>query len=356
VSHQQTASKIQNTEQLAMSQGKSENGQTAAAEQSIGRDILMVVRGVCMGAADVVPGISGGTVALILGIYSRWVTAISHIDSTMLRLAWNRKWREAAERCDLRFLVGLGIGVVVGVGMMTVVMNELLTSQFSRSITMAAFFGMILASGILVARMISFQGVKQLPILAILGVAGAVLAWWLTTLNSGAASEPSSLYLFFCGSVAICAMVLPGISGAMLLLVLGVYEHLTDVLKNLPHALRTGEGAGESLLTVFVFASGCLISLLAFSRFLRWLLARCRVETMSVLCGFIFGALPKIWPYQLDMTPEIEKFRHKDFQAYLPEWNSAGDWTLAGVIVISFLAVLAIHRMVHGPTAQREIV
>ena len=77
---------------------------------------------------------------------------------------------------------------------------------------------------------------------------------------------------------------------------------------------------------------------------------------MSVLCGFIFGALPKIWPYQLDMTPEIEKFRHKDFQAYLPEWNSAGDWTLAGVIVISFLAVLAIHRMVHGPTAQREIV
>ena len=129
-----------------MSQGKSENGQTAAAEQSIGRDILMVVRGVCMGAADVVPGISGGTVALILGIYSRWVTAISHIDSTMLRLAWNRKWREAAERCDLRFLVGLGIGVVVGVGMMTVVMNELLTSQFSRSITMAAFFGMILAA------------------------------------------------------------------------------------------------------------------------------------------------------------------------------------------------------------------
>ncbi len=322
---------------------------------SLAGDLLMIVRGVCMGAADVVPGVSGGTVALILGIYTRWVTAISHLDSTMLRLAWNRKWREATERCDLRFLVGLGAGVVCGVVSMTFVMNKLLTSHYSRSITMAAFFGMILASGILVAMLISLDGWKRLPQLSVMGVAGAALAWWLTSLDGGTASEPSLVYLFFCGSIAICAMVLPGISGAMLLLVLGVYEHLTGVLKNLPHALRTGEGAGEALLTVFVFVAGCVISLLAFSRFLRWLLARRRVETMAVLCGFIFGAVPKIWPYQLDMSPEIETFRHKVFAAYLPDWRSTDDWTIAVVIVVSFLAVLAIHRLVHGPTATQEL-
>lgn len=317
-------------------------------DSSLANDLTMAARGLCMGAADVVPGVSGGTVALILGIYTRWVTAISRLDGETIRLVIRREWRAAAERCDLRFLVGLGCGVVCGVGTMTVVMNKLLTTDFTRSLTMAAFFGMILASALLVARLISLRDWTEAPRLAILGMAGAALAYWLTTLHHGEAADPTLPYLFFCGCVAICAMVLPGISGAMLLLVLGVYEFLTELLKEFPQRLIHGEPITHSLTVIAVFGSGCLISLLGFSRVLRWLLGTYRTPTMAVLCGFIFGALPEIWPYKIDQTPEIAKFREKTFESYIPDFTTPDHWLIAVVGVLAFSAVVLIDYRVRS--------
>jgi putative membrane protein len=110
-------------------------------------------------------------------------------------------------------------------------------------------------------------------------------------------------------------MILPGISGAMILLVLGVYEHLTEIPRN----FLAGKDIVDGLVTIAVFGTGCVISLVLFSKLLRWLLSRHHATTMSLLCGFMFGALRKLWPFQTDLNPEIEKFKEKAFAVFLPE-------------------------------------
>ena len=124
-------------------------------------------------------------------------------------------------------------------------------------------------------------------------IGGALVAWWVAGLHESSV-EPSYGYLFVCGMIGICAMILPGISGAYLLLVFGVYSHMTGILKALPK----GEISTENLITVAVFSSGCLVGLIGFSKVLRWLLASYESLTLATLCGFMVGALRKIWPFE----------------------------------------------------------
>jgi putative membrane protein len=297
-------------------------------------DGAQVMRGICMGCADVVPGVSGGTVALILGIYERLVTAISHFDGRLLGFLRRRQWGEATRHIDLRFLVALAMGILSGVVCMTLLMNHLLTNETTRSLTLAAFFGMILASAVVVAKMIETDSPAQRLRCLLLGIAGAAVAYWISTLQHGTAegAPPSYVYLFFCGGIAICAMILPGISGAMILLLLGVYVHLTEVPRN----LLSGQHLAESLITLVVFATGCAVSLVGFSKVLRWLLANYHALTMATLCGFMFGALRKLWPFQQDLTPHIEKVKHKHFEVIWPE---TFDSHVAAVLVTVVLAM-----------------
>lgn len=306
------------------------------------RDVANVVRGVCMGCADVVPGVSGGTVALILGIYQRLVTAISHVDATLLGHLRGARWRAAAEHLDLRFLICLAAGIGSGLVGMSLVIHRLLSEPTTRSLTFAAFFGMIFASALVVAAMIRAQGVSARVRALLLGLAAAALAYWISTLpqTQSSGSEPSYVYLFISGCVAICAMILPGISGAMILLLLGVYAHLTEI----PHHLLHGEHVVESLLRLGVFGTGCAISLVAFSKFLRWLLEHYHEQTMAALCGFMFGALRKLWPFQEDLTPEIESIKEKQFAAI---WPDVWDGQVTAVLVTAVIAgalVLVIER------------
>jgi putative membrane protein len=291
-----------------------------------------VGRGILMGGADIVPGVSGGTVALILGIYERLVTAISHFDLRLLRMLRQGNWKRAALHVDLPFLIPLGAGILGGFVIMTTLMNHLLTTERTRSLTLAAFFGLILASGILVARMIRDRQTWQRVRSVLLGVAGALFAYWITTLSAKLDGEPSMVYVFLSGMVAICAMILPGISGAMILLILGVYIHLTEIPSNLIRGEHVMDGVG----TIAVFASGCALGLISFSKVLRWLLTRHHSATMAILCGFMFGSLAKLWPFQRDLTPQIEKVKYKDFQPFFP---SALDAHAISVVVVILLAV-----------------
>ena len=277
-------------------------------------DLANVIRGFCMGCADIVPGVSGGTVALITGIYERLVTAISHIDLDLLSRLRQRRWRAAAEHIDLRFLVALAVGIGGGFIVMTLLMNRLLAEPFSRSLTLAAFLGLILGSAIMVAMMIRVRTAGAAAGCLLLGLVAGGVAFWISTLNQ-LHIEPSLPYVFLCGCVAICAMILPGISGAMILLILGVYIHLTEI----PGNLLRGEQVADGLVTIGVFATGAAISLILFSKFLRWVLRNLHAPTMAALCGLMVGALPKLWPFQRDLTPEIEKLKHKQFQPFLPE-------------------------------------
>jgi putative membrane protein len=218
---------------------------------------------------------------------------------------------------------------------MSLLINRLLADSFTRSITFAAFSGMILASSLLVALTIR-AAAGQKPSCLVAGLAGVAIAWWASSLTPTADSAPPNLaWLFVCGSIAICAMILPGVSGALMLLVLGVYAHLTEI----PHNLLHGKECLSSVLMLLVFGSGCAVGLLSFSKVLKWLLARHHALTMSILCGFMIGALRKLWPFQLDLTEDVEKFKYKRFQLVWPE---AFDGEFIAVVLAALLAIVVV--------------
>ncbi|MEO0530443.1 MAG: DUF368 domain-containing protein, partial [Planctomycetota bacterium] len=237
--------------------------------------------GLAMGAADIVPGVSGGTVALILGVYQRLLAALSNFDGELIGHALNRRFASAWRHIDGWFLGALGLGIVVGAKGLAGLMTYLLVEQ--TTLTFAAFFGLILASGLLVAKMARPATAAQTANCVALGIIAAAFAVWL--MSQGRIVPSDSLgYTFVCGAIAICAMILPGISGAYLLLILGKYEQVSEILHRAP-ALSTGDVA-----TLGVFAAGCAFGLLAFSRLLRWLLANYWSSTMAVLAGFMIGS------------------------------------------------------------------
>lgn len=286
-------------------------------------------RGLLMGAADIVPGVSGGTVALVLGIYNRLVTAISRIDRTAIQYVLDRRWKDAAEHVDLRFLIALACGIGSGIAGLAFLMHYLLAHQLQ--FTFAVFSGLILGSGILVARSID----RWSPATGIMLIAGVAFAWFVVGL-SALQNPPEGLwYLFLCGSIGICAMILPGISGAFILLILSRYDHVTGLIRDV---LR-GNWSVETFLAIGVFCAGCLFGLLAFSRVLRWLLQRFPQNTLAVLCGFMLGSLRKLWPFKHDLTPDVEKFKLKEFENYWP-MSIDGETALTILLFASALALL----------------
>lgn len=253
--------------------------------------------GFVMGAADAIPGVSGGTVALVLGIYRRLVAAISHFDAVSIRLLLKREWRELARRIDFFFLLALGCGIVAGLGTFILLIHELIEPESpARPYTYAVFFGAITASSWLVMKLIDAKSPEQKGICVLLGLCGAGVAFLLTgpRVFPDVQEAPNLAFTFVCGMIAICAMILPGISGSYLLLILGMYRYLSGI----PKALLKGEAAGADLVQFVVFALGCVIGLIAFSKFLRWLLHRFEPETMALMCGFMIGALRALWPWR----------------------------------------------------------
>ena len=301
---------------------------------TLASDATVVVRGMMMGGADVIPGVSGGTVALIVGIYERLVTAISHVDRSLFEYVRQRQWRQAAEHIDLRFLITLGLGVVGGIVTVGSQMEHLLTNPTLRSLTLAAFFGMILASSVIVVRMISPESRSHGALLLLLTLVSGASAYWLTSLGHLSA-DATPVYVFICGVVAICAMILPGVSGAYLLLILGLYPHLTGILER----LRGGEVTFADVTTVAIFGTGCLFGLTSFSKVLRWMLAKWRRPTLAVLCGMMIGALHKIWPFQQDLTPDEVKLKHKHFE---PMWPEVVDWQVLACMLVGIIAMLVV--------------
>jgi len=288
-----------------------------------------------MGGADIIPGVSGGTMALILGIYERLVTAISHFDLTLLGHLRRREWTGAAEHVDLRFLVALGAGILTGVVSLATLMNYLLERQLQP--TLAVFFGLILGSSVLVARSIGRWNLSH----GVFAVGGAAFAAWLVVQPFMSGREGYD-YLFLCGMVAICAMILPGISGAFILLIMGKYEHVTGVIRSLVH----GSVTLENMLVLVVFAAGCGIGLLSFSKFLRWLLARYRPQTMAVLCGFMVGSLRRIWPFKaLPASGEAIDLRHAQVENIWPGTLDAQVVLAIALALAAIAFVLALDRL-----------
>ncbi|HUG84047.1 MAG TPA: DUF368 domain-containing protein [Euzebya sp.] len=248
---------------------------------------LRLAQGMAMGTADVIPGVSGGTVALILGIYAKLITAIRSVASALAALARGRPaaagehWRAV----PWRFVLPLGVGIVAALGVGSVVLPPLLDSYPSQ--TSAVFFGMILASLAVPWRDAGHPGSDGVGLSRIaLAAVFAVVAFLVMGLPAAAVThDPPTWRIFASAAVAICAMILPGVSGAFLLLVLGVYESTLDALRNL------------DLVYVGTFVLGAVVGLGAFSKLLGHLLEHRLGVTMAALTGLMLGALRVLWPW-----------------------------------------------------------
>jgi putative membrane protein len=234
--------------------------------------------GLAMGSADVVPGVSGGSMAFILGIYGQLLEAIAGFDLTLLTLLRGGRWAEAAARVHLGFLVPLLVGLASSILLLVRPITWLYEAH--PVFLFAFFFGLIVGSIVLIARH-AHWGASGLVAMAV-GAAGALV--FVTRVPVTMPHDPFTL--FWSGAVAIMAMILPGISGSFLLLVLGQYQHVMEAVK------------GLDLATLVPFALGCATGLIAFVRVLRWLLERWHGQTVALLVGVMAGSLWKIWPFR----------------------------------------------------------
>lgn len=298
-------------------------------------DFRTALCGLMMGAADIVPGVSGGTVALVLGIYNRLISAISRFDRHTLGMLAAKRWSEAAEYFDLRFVLALGCGIATGIGGLSFLMKKLLDDHLQP--TYAVFFGLILGSGVLVARGVARWNPASIAAL----IAGVGVAWFVVGLEALQAPPDTLWYLFFCGTVGICAMILPGLSGAFILLILGRYSHVTGLIRS----ILKGDWSVQTFLEVSVFCCGCLFGLLAFSRVLRWLLAHHATVTMATLCGLMLGSLRKLWPFKNELTPPGTEFKLKQFENIAPDFSSSSTIAAVGLTVFAMVAVLSLEAI-----------
>ncbi|HBJ33916.1 MAG TPA: DUF368 domain-containing protein [Planctomycetaceae bacterium] len=295
------------------------------ARDSVRGDMLNLFRGFCMGAIDTVPGVSGGTVALVLGHYQRLLGAVSQFDSAALKLLLGGRFAELWKHCDLRFVIALGIGIVVGAGALASTMHWLLENRMTE--TFAVFFGLVLASGWIVSGWIRQWSLAAVLLLA----AGTTFAFWLSGLSTGESSQ-RGMFIFGSAAIAICAMILPGISGAFVLLLLGMYHPIMGMIKQFVKF----DISVSLIFNLGLFAAGCITGLLTFSRLLKWLLRFYPDLTMALLLGLMIGSLRRIWPLQkvTQGTAELP-FKEQQFVIVSP-----GDWD-GNVIILAFLAFAA---------------
>ena len=237
------------------------------------------LRGAAMGAADIVPGVSGGTVAFITGIYPRLLHSIRSVDLQALRLLLGGDIAAAWRHINGGFLAWLGAGILTSIFTLARLLGWLLETYPEP--LWAFFFGLILSSALMLLRQVPRWGPGQVLALCL----GAVVALGIA-LAPRSGFVDGELGLFLAGFVAICAMILPGISGSFILLLLGMYERVLAAVRDF------------DLLSIGLFAVGAGCGLLCFSRLLDWLLTRFRETTVAVLTGFLFGSLAVVWPWK----------------------------------------------------------
>ena len=243
------------------------------------RNIGVAAKGFAMGAANVIPGVSGGTIALLTGIFNELIGALNALLTPKAwKLLFKGSFREFWEYIHGTFLLWLGAGVVASVFSLAKLMEYVLSHHPVQ--TWAFFFGLILVSAVFM--LADLKGKKAVDILwlAIGAAMGAAIC-----LLSPSTTPDAPWFIAICGAIAICTMILPGISGSFILVLLGKYDYIMGAVSNL------------DIPVLAVFAVGCVVGIVAFSKILHWLIAHFEKQTLLVLIGFTVGSLVKVWPW-----------------------------------------------------------
>ncbi len=259
---------------------------------------LITLKGIAMGAADVIPGVSGGTIAFITGIYEELINSIKSVNLSALKLLFTGKFAEFWKAINGTFLLSLISGIAISILSLAKGLKYLLDHY--PILVWSFFFGLVVASTLYVARTIpkwKFGTVAS-------GIAGIIIAYYITVITPAEANT-TTWFIFLSGAIAICAMILPGISGSFILVLLGMYKFILEAVGNF------------ELAVIFTFLAGAAIGIISFSNVLSWLLRKYHNLTIALLAGFMVGSLNKVWPWK----KVVETFtdRHGEIKPLIEE-------------------------------------
>lgn len=295
--------------------------------------LILALKGMAMGAADVVPGVSGGTIAFISGIYEELIATLNTINFSLLKQLKSEGFKSVWKKANGSFLVALLSGVFVSVISLAKGVEWLL--EHHPILLWSFFFGLVFASILYVGKQIKIRLTDFKLVLAM--AIGAGVAYFITTLNPSETSD-SNLFLFLAGALAICAMILPGISGAFILVIIGAYSPVLEALNT------------RDFKTILIIGVGAVMGLLSFSKLLKWLFETYHRLTLAVITGFMIGSLNKIWPWKIPLTFRTNS---KGIEIPLNEksvspFNFDGDPQLIqaiGLMAIGVLIILVLEKI-----------
>lgn len=286
---------------------------------------LLFLKGVAMGIAEVIPGVSGGTIAFITGIYRALIESIKSVNLTALSVFKSGGLKAGWRHINGTFLLILFSGMGVSILTLARVVKYLL--EHHKIFIWSFFFGLIAASVIFVAGQ-----VRRWKLSAILSIGTGIAAALVITGMTPAEAAATPLYTFFSGCIAICAWVLPGISGSFILLLLGMYGHIMDAIKDF------------SLSTIGVFGAGCCVGIMLFSRLLSWLYEKHKDITLAFLTGFMAGSLPIVWPWK-EIEGNVITRRLLPWAYEQATGNPPLTWTAVIAAALGLFSVLLLERL-----------
>ena len=304
--------------------------------------LIITLKGLAMGAADVVPGVSGGTIAFISGIYKELIDSINNVNLSALKTLKKDGLKAAWEQVNGSFLLALVIGIGISVLTFSKVITHLLDTQ--PILVWSFFFGLIIASITLIWKEITHWKLVDILFLLI----GITISYYITIARP-VSSPDSYWYLYLSGFIAIIAMILPGISGAFILLLMGSYETVIGTINTFREGLTTAnsEILISALLKLGVFAVGAIIGLKSFSKILHWMFEHHKNTTLTLLIGFMMGSLNKVWPWKQVLETRINS--HGEVVPYidrsiLPQ-NFEGEPQITIAIILAIFGFVLIFGM-----------
>ena len=287
--------------------------------------LIITFKGLAMGAADAVPGVSGGTIAFISGIYEELISTISNVNLSLFKTLFNKGIKAFWIEVNGNFILALLSGIVISYVSFMKLAKYLLENQ--PILIWSFFFGLIVASIYFVGKQVTKWDASVISAL----IVGAVIAFYISSLPAMENSD-SDWFLFFSGAIAICAMILPGISGSFILIILGAYKTLSDAIHDV------------DIKKLIIFFSGALIGLLSFSHALKWLFKNYHNITLALLTGFIFGSLNKVWPWKntLSWHTNSEGIKSPLIQESISPFAFEGNNQIVFAITLMLLGFLTI--------------
>lgn len=316
--------------------------------------VTVLFKGLAMGAADVVPGVSGGTIAFISGIYEELIETIHKLDLGFFKLWKQQGIITAWKHYNIGFLVALFGGILISVLSLAKVITYLLAAH--PILVWSFFFGLVIASILFIGKQITSWNIKVIIAL----ILGAVFSYYIT-IAEPLGTPDSMWFLFFAGFIAIIAMILPGISGAFILLLLGAYTGVIGILNGLRQGVTTfnWDLFSGAFIKLLMFGAGAIIGLKVFSGALNWLFKNHKNVILAVLTGFMIGALNKIWPWKEVISTRInshgEEVTFLDKSILPSNFNGDAQVLFAiGMALLGFLVIFLMERFANSKKQQTE--